>query len=166
MRGNMRTREMHILIFWFVTGWLFAAVAANRLFAAGLVDADFLCQGLAEGPPAQTALRALRVLTVRLAEFGLLTAACHGRAKMAVARAAAALQGVSIAFSLVLFTWGFGWYGLFRFLAASFPHEMFYLALMTGILAGVAFHRSIYAQKFRIAGLIFLISGILSEILL
>ncbi len=163
MRGNMRTREMHILIFWFVTGWLFAAVAANRLFAAGLIDADFLCQGLAEGPPVQTALR---VLTVRLAEFGLLTAACRGRAKMAVARAAAALQGVSIAFSLVLFIWGFGWYGLFRFLAASFPHELFYLALMTGILAGVAFHRPVYAQKFRIAGLVFLISGILSEILL
>ncbi|MCD8082013.1 MAG: hypothetical protein LUE86_00460 [Clostridiales bacterium] len=119
----MRSREIQVLAFWFVSGWLLAAVAANRMFASGLVSYPVLYRACMDGGETEAAGRICRIVLVRLLQMTVLFAVCHGRGRMAGVRAIAAFVGASAAFSLVLLVWIHGMAGLFCFLGSGRLHE-------------------------------------------
>ncbi len=120
-----REKQEYYLLFWLAAGTVFATVAANRLFAAGIVSYEALYRSIAEG---WRIGRPGRILLVRLAQTAAIFWFCRSRRAGMGLSFLLFLAGFIGATALVMFTWNRGWFGLVCFLLSGFPQEGFYLA--------------------------------------
>lgn len=163
----MRRNQGIYLIFWVSVGMALATVAANRVFASGLVDYCILYQYLQRGwqSLAQKDFSCvLRILLVRILETAVVEFLCRNRLHRMFVPLLLVWAGCSAGFSLVLMTWYQGAAGLLLFLASNFPHQLFYGAawgiLIFKCLSGYEARR----RRFWGAVAALLLFGVLAEI--
>ncbi len=155
------------LLFWIGAGILLATIAANQLFASGVVDYQILYGYLQRGwqNTGEKRLGSIFwILLVRMAETVMVEMLCRSRMRRLWVGLLLLWIGCGAGFSLVLMTWYNGAYGLVVFLLSNFPHQLFY-GLSWGIL--IIRHFSGYeARERRFWGVVLalLLFGILAEI--
>lgn len=163
----------YTLLIWLGIGIVAATVAANRLFASGLVNYQTLYQYVVQGwqhgagPDGADAWTVIEVLTVRLAETAVVAFVCRqaaqGGKKIGIFLLLAytgAVTGVTV----VLMTWCRGFFGIFCCLVACLPHYLFYLMawgiLILQALAGYEIRKG----RFWPVVALVMTAGIMSEI--
>lgn len=163
----------YTLLIWLGIGIMAATVAANRLFASGLVNYQALYQYVVQGwqhgtgPGGADAWAVIEVLTVRLAETAVVAFVCRRAAqggKKAGIYLLLAYTGAVTGVTVVLMTWCRGFVGIFCCLVACLPHYLFYLMawgiLILQALAGYEIRKG----RFWPVVALVLTAGIMSEI--
>lgn len=168
-----RITQGYALLIWTGIGIVAATMAANRLFASGLVNYQVLYQYVAQGwqhgadADGMDVWIILQILFVRLAETAVVALVCRraarGRRKLGIFLLLAYMGAVT-GLSVVLMTWCRGFAGIFCCLLACLPHYLFYLTawgiLILQALAGYEIRRG----RFWPVVVIFMTAGIMSEI--
>ena len=168
-----RITQGYALLIWMGIGIVVATMAANRLFASGLVNYQVLYQYMVQGWQRGTgtegadAWTMIQILVVRLAETAVIAFVCrraaHGRGKIGIFLLLA-YTGAVTGLSVVLMTWCRGFVGIFCCLAACLPHYLFYLMawgiLILQALAGYEIRKG----RFWPVVALLLTAGIMSEI--
>lgn len=162
-----RIRRESYLLLWLAAGWLIAAVAANRLFASGLVNYQvlygYVAQGWQETVQGQ-ASAVLKILLVRLGQTALIAAVCRSHMRGPGIVLLLLCAGLSAGVSLVLLTWCRGVMGIACFLLAGFPQDLFYMAAWGILIVKYAMSYEVRRGKFWSMVLSFLLMGICAEI--
>ena len=164
----MRRRNQGIyLLFWIGAGLLLATVAANQMFASGVVDYHVLYGYLQRGwenTKEKQLGSVIRILLVRILQTAVVEVLCRGRMNRLSVGVLLSWAGCGAGFSMALMTWHRGAYGLIVFLLSNFPHQLFY-----GMAWGILIIRCLSGyearrNRFRGAVLACLLFGILSEV--
>lgn len=160
-------KQQSLVIFWISAGMLGAALAANRLFSAGILDCQMLYSFVRRGwsDLAEKRLSAMMwVAGLRAAQTVLVVLVCRSRFCGAGVRLLLAGYGAAAGVSLVLMTWNRGLFGPVVFLVSAFPHGLCHMAawgiLIFGCLSGFELRRG----RIWAAVLVLEILGVLSEI--
>lgn len=168
-----RVAQGYYLLIWMGVGIVAATIAANRLFASGLVNYQALYQYMLQGWQHGTetsgadAWVMTEILVIRLAETTVVAAACrrkaHGGGRIGICLLLAYMGAVT-GLSVALMTWCRGFIGIFCCLAACLPHYLFYLMawgiLVLQAMAGYEIRKS---RFWPVVGLL-MTAGIMSEI--
>lgn len=159
MRGKQK------ILLWTVAGWISAAVLTNRIFASGLVNIRVL-SGLIQDRffylPEENRAGWIRLAVFRLVQTGVLAGICAGRFSDIGIRLILFLAGACASATLVLLTWMGGAKGLWLFLCASFPQDLFYLASWTLLIAESVEYPNPLSKPYQKQ--IWLVSGILCAV--
>lgn len=178
-----RTAQGYYLLVWLGIGIGAATLAANRLFASGLVNYQVLYQymvqgwqnGAAGGSSAggsvagsgRDSWAVIEILAVRLAELAVVAFVCRRAAaggRFTGIGLLLAYMGAATGLSVVLMTWCRGFAGIFCCLAACLPHYLFYLTAWGIIILQALGGYEIRKGRFwPVIGLL-MIAGIMAEI--
>ena len=149
MTGVKRKNQGMYLLLWVGIGMTMATIAANRMFASGLVDYQLLYQYLQQGwqNTANGDWKCVcRILMIRVAQTAVIELLCRSR-----------LHRLTVPLLLIFL-------GLFVFLVSIFPHQIFYGAawgiLLIKCLSGYEARR----HRFWGAVTALLLFGILLEV--
>lgn len=168
-----RISQGYYLLIWVGIGIVAVTLAANRLFASGLVNYQVLYEymlqgwqhGTKEGRADTWAL--IEILTVRLVETAVIAFVCRSASRDGRRLWVCLLllySGAVTGLSVVLMTWCRGFTGIFLCLVACLPHYLFYLTawgiLILQALAGYEIRKG---RFWPVIGLL-LTAGIMSEI--
>lgn len=151
----MKSRGERYLLFWVGLGVLLATVAANRVFASGLVDYRILYESFCRGWQGLGEKRfsfRFRLIFARLTQACILLYLGRRHRRRVGVPLALVWLGFGLGLSLTVMTWNRSVYGLLIFVASWLPHGLFYglawaLALSgtegggsprRGVLGGVA----------------------------
>lgn len=168
-----RISQAYYFLIWIGIGIVAATVAANRLFASGLVNYQVLYRYMEAGwqhgaeMGRMDARAVFEILTVRLAETAVIAFVCR-RASHGGHRTGICLlliySGAVTGLSVVLMTWCRGFLGIFCGIAACMPHYLLYLAawgiLILQALAGYEIRKN---RFWPVVGLL-VAAGIMAEI--
>lgn len=169
-----RISQSDLLILWIGIGVLAATVAANRLFASGLVNYEVLYRYMQGGwqrglPDGREGIwDALKILTVRLSETAVVEFVCRKAAQGGRRRIGIYLllfySGAVTGVSVVLTTWCCGIRGIFFCMLSCIPHYGFYLPVWgIFILRSLGGYETRRGRFWAVVGLLFL-AGVWSEV--
>ena len=161
------------LFFWLAAGVAFATVAANRLFAAGIVSYEALYQSVTRGWDSlegagtgnlSFVLRfQIRIFLVRAVQTAVIFWVCRSSLRSLGISALLFMAGFSAGAALVLFTWCRGWFGLICFLLSGFPQEGCYLAAWGLMIIRYGLSVEVRPGRFWGAVAAFLLAGLFLE---